>query len=69
MYKLPAMPAPPATTNAPVVALVLGLITSSVAVATKAIVPVEVNLYILYPPACVTVGLPVVDDAAEYVSA
>jgi hypothetical protein len=33
-----------------------------------AIEPVAVNVYILYPPAVVTVGEPVVDVASEYAS-
>jgi hypothetical protein len=63
---LPAIPTPPSTTNEPVVVLVLGV---GVDEAEGVVIDPElVQVYVLYPPATVIVGLPVV-VAAEKVSA
>ena len=67
IYTLPAIPAPPATINAPVVVLVLVLTKSAAPDVLKVIVPESVKIYVRYPPDTVTVAVPV-NVAAAYVS-
>jgi hypothetical protein len=57
---LPPIPTPPSTTIVPVLVLVLGVEVE----AAKVIEPELVQVYILYPPKVVTVGVPVVLNAA-----
>jgi hypothetical protein len=61
---LPPTPTPPSTTNVPVLVLVLGVDDP----AEKVIDPELAQIYVLYPFATLTDGVPVVLDAAVYVS-